>query len=128
MAVRDIADAIGMNRNTVSRYLDMLRVAGGQVEMKTYGKAKVFYISQRMPISAMIDCAVDMVFVVDPSLTVVEANDTICTFLGGCHDDIVGQPMRQSALGAFDHPPLSWGVSLMRWMERVRQTNCGICG
>lgn len=81
MAVRDIADAIGMNRNTASRYLDMLRVAG-QVEMKTYGKAKVFYISQRMPISAMMDCAVDMVFVLDPSLTVVEANDTICTFLG----------------------------------------------
>jgi len=103
MAVRDIADAIGMNRNTVSRYLDMLRVAG-QVEMKTYGKAKVFYISQRMPISAMMDCAVDMVFVLDKSHTVVEANDTICTFLGGCHDEIVGRPMRQTALGAFDHP------------------------
>ncbi|KAF1078079.1 PAS domain S-box protein [Methanogenium sp. MK-MG] len=103
MAVRDIAGAIGMNRNTASRYLDMLRVAG-QVEMKTYGKAKVFYISQRMPISAMIDCAADMVFVLDPSLTVVEANDTICSFLGGCRDDIVGHPMRQSALGAFDHP------------------------
>ena len=103
MAVRDIADASGMNRNTASRYLDMLRVAG-QVEMKAYGKAKVFYISQRMPISAMMNCAVDMVFVLDTSLTVVEANDTICTFLGGCRDDIVGRPMRQSALGAFDHP------------------------
>ncbi len=103
MAVRDIADAIGMNRNTVSRYLDMLRVAG-QVEMKTYGKAKVFYISQRMPISAMIDCAADMVFVVDPSLTVVEVNDTVCTFLGGDRDEILGCPMRNSSLGAFDHP------------------------
>jgi PAS domain S-box-containing protein len=103
MAVREIADAIGMNRNTVSRYLDMLRVTG-QVEMKTYGKAKVFYISQRMPISAMMDCAADMVFVVDPFITVVEANDTICTFLGGCRDDILGRPMRDSALVAFDHP------------------------
>ncbi|MDE4908437.1 PAS domain S-box protein [Methanogenium marinum] len=110
MAVRDIADAIGMNRNTASRYLDMLRVAG-QVEMKTYGKAKVFYISQRMPISAMMDCAVDMVFVLDPSLTVVEANDTICTFLGGCRDGIVGHPMRESALGAFDHPLIVGRIS-----------------
>lgn len=110
MAVRDIADAIGMNRNTASRYLDMLRVAG-QVEMRTYGKAKVFYISQRMPISAMMDCAADMVFVVDPSRTVVEANDTICTFLGGCRDDIVGQPMRDSALGAFDHPLIVGRIS-----------------
>lgn len=103
MAVREIADAIGMNRNTVSRYLDMLRVAG-QVDMKTYGKAKVFYVSQRMPISAMMDCAVDMVFVVDPLITVVEANDAICTFLKGCRDDIVGRNMRDSALVAFDHP------------------------
>ncbi|WFN34134.1 PAS domain S-box protein [Methanogenium sp. S4BF] len=110
MAVRDIADAIGMNRNTASRYLDMLRVAG-QVEMKTYGKAKVFYISQRMPISAMMDCAVDMVFVVDPSRTVVEANDTICTFLGGSRDEIVGQSMRDSALGAFDHPLIVGRIS-----------------
>ena len=103
MAVRDIADAIGMNRNTASRYLDMLRVAG-QVEMKTYGKAKVFYISQRMPISSMMNCAMDMVFVVDSSLTVVEVNDTVCTFLGGDRDEIMGSPMRESPLGAFDHP------------------------
>lgn len=103
MAVRDIADAIGMNRNTASRYLDMLRITG-QVEMKTYGKAKVFYISQRMPISSMMDCAADMVFVVDKTLTVVEANDTVCTFLGGERDAILGSTMRESPLGAFDHP------------------------
>ena len=103
MAVRDIADAIGMNRNTASRYLDMLRITG-QVEMKTYGKAKVFYISQRMPISSMMDCAADMVFVVDKTLTVVEANDTVCTFLGGEREAILGRPMRESPLGAFDHP------------------------
>ena len=54
MSVSDLAAAVGINRNTVSRYLDVLLVSG-QVEMETYGKAKVFYLSQRVPIAAMLE-------------------------------------------------------------------------
>ncbi|NYT05114.1 MAG: helix-turn-helix domain-containing protein [Methanomicrobiales archaeon] len=75
MSVSDISAMLGMNRNTVARYLDMLLVSG-QAEMKAYGKAKVYYLSQRVPIAAMLDFSSDMVVVLDRDLRVVQANDT----------------------------------------------------
>jgi DNA-binding IclR family transcriptional regulator len=38
MSVTEIAGALGRNKHSVGRYLDVLR-ASGQVEMRTYGMA-----------------------------------------------------------------------------------------
>ncbi len=103
MSVTDIAAAIDLNRNTVSRYLDMLLVAG-QVEMKTYGKAKVFFLSQRVPISAMLDYSMDIVIVLDQDMRIVQVNDAACAFTGAEKDRLLGAELRNSALVAFDHP------------------------
>jgi len=103
MSVSDLAAAVGINRNTVSRYLDVLLVAG-QVEMKTYGKAKVFYPSQRVPIAAMLNFSSDLVLVLDRDRRVVQANDAICAFAGRERDEIIGKPIETSPLAAFDHP------------------------
>jgi len=103
MSVSDIAGAIGINRNTVSRYLDMLLISG-QVDMKTYGKAKVFFISQRVPISTMLNLSSEMVIVLDRNLIVLQANDTACKFAGTTSDEIGGKRLRDSAFCAFDHP------------------------
>jgi PAS domain S-box-containing protein len=103
MSVSDIAVALHMNRNTVSRYLDILLVSG-QVEMKTYGKAKVFYLSQRVPISAMLNFSSDLVLVLDRDRRIVQANDAICRFAGTGREDIIGKSVDASPLAAFDHP------------------------
>ncbi|HOB17753.1 MAG TPA: PAS domain S-box protein [Candidatus Methanoculleus thermohydrogenotrophicum] len=103
MSVSDIAAAVGVNRNTVSRYLDVLLVSG-QVEMKTYGKAKVFYLSQRVPISAMLNFSSDLVLVLDRNRRIIQANDAVCAFAGVERDDITGKSVEKSQLAAFDHP------------------------
>lgn len=103
LSVTDIAAHISVNRNTVSRYLDMLRISG-QVDMKMYGKAKVFFISQRAPISAMINFSSDMVAVIDGDLTITQVNDSLCEFLEIEKADIIGRELRNSPLVGFDHP------------------------
>ena len=103
MSVTDLAGDLGINRNTVSRYLDMLLIAG-EVEMRTYGKAKVFYPSQRVPLSAMINFASDGVVILDRKLTVVQANDRILSIVHTGRDEVIGKTMGESALSAFDHP------------------------
>ena len=103
MSVSDIAAAVGVNRNTVSRYLDRLLVSG-QVEMKTYGKAKVFYLSQRVPISAMLNFSSDLVLVLDRDCKVIQANDAVCAFMGVERDNIIGKGVEESQFAAFDHP------------------------
>jgi len=103
MSVSDLAAAVGVNRNTVSRYLDVLLVSG-QVEMETYGKAKVFYLSQRVPIAAMLNFSSDLVLVLDRDRRIVQANDAVCTFAGKDRDEITGRSIEDSPLAAFDHP------------------------
>ena len=53
MSVTDIAKALNKNKNTTGRYLDILLISG-HVDMRTYGMAKVFTLSQRVPLSACI--------------------------------------------------------------------------
>lgn len=103
LSVSDIAARISVNRNTVSRYLDMLRISG-QVDMRMYGKAKVFFISQRAPISAMINFSSDMVAVIDKDMTIVQVNDSLLSFLGIQRTEIIGRELRNSPLVGFDHP------------------------
>jgi PAS domain S-box-containing protein len=103
MSVTDIARDLQINRNTVSRYLDMLLISG-QAEMKTYGKAKVFFPSQRVPISAMLNFSSDLVVVLDRNLIAVQVNDALCTFTGASREEIIGREVRDSHLAAFDHP------------------------
>lgn len=103
LSVSDIAARISVNRNTVSRYLDMLRISG-QVDMRMYGKAKVFFISQRAPISAIINFSSDMVAVIDKDLTIAQVNDSLCSFLGVERTEILGKELRNSPLVGFDHP------------------------
>ncbi len=103
MSVSDIAAAVGVNRNTVSRYLDILLVSG-QVEMKAYGKAKVFYLSQRVPISAMLNFSSDLVLVLDRNRRIIQANDAICAFAEIERDDVIGKYVEESHLAALDHP------------------------
>ncbi|MBN1193979.1 MAG: PAS domain-containing protein [Methanomicrobiaceae archaeon] len=103
MSVTDIARDMQINRNTVSRYLDMLLVSG-QAEMKTYGKAKVFFPSQRVPISAMLNFSSDLVVVLDRDFKVVQVNDALCTFTDASREQIIGREVRDSRLAAFDHP------------------------
>ncbi|QYZ79408.1 PAS domain S-box protein [Methanofollis formosanus] len=103
MSVSDLSRDLGVNRNTVSRYLDMLLIAG-EVEMRTYGKAKVFYLSQRVPLSAVINLSADGVFVLNDRLTVVQVNDRVLEVVQASRDEVVGKPLGESRLSAFDHP------------------------
>ncbi|MDO8841631.1 PAS domain S-box protein [Methanocalculus sp.] len=105
MSVGEIADAIGINRNTAARYLDMLLV-GGQVEMRTFGKAKVFFLSQRVPISAMLNISSDLVMVLDSYTRIILANDQILSFCKASREDTIGRDLEKTSLVIFSHPKL----------------------
>lgn len=74
MNVIEIAAAIDMHRQSVTKYLEMLTVSG-QVEVKTFGPSKVYYLSQRLPLSAMLSVSSDMILLVDRDLKIINVND-----------------------------------------------------
>jgi stage V sporulation protein SpoVS len=73
LTVTDIAKRININRNSVAKYLDVLNISG-QVEMRAIGPAKVYYPSQRVPLSALLNYSSDHIVVYNSDLVVVQAN------------------------------------------------------
>ncbi len=100
MSVTEIADATHLNRNTIARYMDNLLVSG-RVEMRTFGKAKVFFLSKRVPVSAMLNLSSEMVLLIDADLKVIQANESLVSFLSADSEDIVGKYVYDSACKTF---------------------------
>ena len=92
MSVTEIADAAHINRNTIARYMDNLLMAG-RVEMRMFGKAKVFFLSKRVPVSAMLNLSSEMVLLTDSELNVIQANEAVFSFLSCSEDELVGHPI-----------------------------------
>jgi PAS domain S-box-containing protein len=100
MSITDISRELNLNRNSVAKYVNMLLVAG-EVEMKTYAAAKVYYLSQRVPLSAMLDFSTDAIVILDANLTVVRVNDNFLAMSGTTREALMGNSIRGSSLPAF---------------------------
>ncbi|KUL00529.1 MAG: Putative PAS/PAC sensor protein, partial [Methanomicrobiales archaeon 53_19] len=105
MSVGEIASSLGINRNTAARYLDMLLVAG-QVDKRTFGKAKVYFLSQRVPIHAMLNSSSDLVMILNADGEIIQANDQILSFCRTSREDTLGYPLEETGLAIFSHPTL----------------------
>ncbi|NLX49949.1 MAG: PAS domain S-box protein [Methanospirillum sp.] len=90
MSVTEIAAALGRNKHSVGRYLDVLR-ASGQVEMRTFGMAKVFTLAKRLPVASMLSIADEPILVLDEERRVNEANDAALALLGLPRERVIGQ-------------------------------------
>jgi PAS domain S-box-containing protein len=80
MSVTDISKALKRNKNTIGRYLDILLISG-HVDMRTYGMAKVYTISQRVPLSAMLSYSRELIMVLDNESRIIDINDNFLKVL-----------------------------------------------
>ncbi len=105
MNVTEIAKEIGVNRMTAAKYLDML-VLTGHVDLKEWGPSKVYFLSQRMPISAMLSLSSDIIIVLDKGLHVIKVNDRFLELSGLGRDDILYKRLEILAIPSIFNPPL----------------------
>ncbi|MHA1269105.1 MAG: PAS domain-containing protein [Candidatus Helarchaeota archaeon] len=94
MTITEISNKLNMNRNSCAKYLDLLTVSG-HVEMKIFGTAKVFYPSDRVPISTLIDSVIDGISLIDKNLRIVKINEAFCAWISINKDDIVGKKINE---------------------------------
>ncbi|MEN6397243.1 MAG: PAS domain S-box protein [Methanoregula sp.] len=78
-----------MNRNSVSKYLEGLLISG-RVETYSYGAARVFFLTQRIPISAMVSISSNLVVTLDENHRILFTNDKFNQFFGLKKEDVVG--------------------------------------
>jgi PAS domain S-box-containing protein len=90
MSVTDISKALKKNKNTIGRYLDILLISG-QVDMRTYGMAKVYTLSQRVPLSAMLSYSKDLIMVLDNGSRIIDVNANFLNLLHLSRQDTIGK-------------------------------------
>jgi PAS domain S-box-containing protein len=90
MSVTDISRALKKNKNTVGRYLDILLISG-QVDMRAYGMAKVYTMSQRVPLSAMLSYSKELIMVLDNESRIIDINDNFLKLLQLLREDAIGK-------------------------------------
>jgi len=90
MSVTDISKALNKNKNTIGRYLDILLISG-QVDMRTYGMAKVFTLSQRVPLSALLSYSKEFIMVLDNESRIIDVNDNFLALLHLSRQDTIGK-------------------------------------
>jgi len=93
MSVTDISKALNKSKATIGRYLDILLISG-QVDMRTYGMAKVFTLSERVPMSAMLSCSNDMVIVLDENSRIIDINDNFLKLINLSRKDTIGKNLQ----------------------------------
>ena len=90
LSITDIVKEVNINRNTAGRYLENLLISG-QVEMRRLGMAKIYVLSQRVPLSAVLSISSELVMQMDSSLRIIFANEPFNKLIGTDGKSLVGK-------------------------------------
>jgi PAS domain S-box-containing protein len=98
--IEEIAKKLPLNRTSTAKYLNTLLISG-QAEMRTFGRAKVFTLSQRVPFSQMLNLSSDLLLVLDQNLVIHQANEPFTRLFGLSRETLIGQPIMRSPFIAY---------------------------
>jgi PAS domain S-box-containing protein len=90
LSITDIVKVVDINRNTAGRYLENFLVSG-QVEMRRLGMAKIYMLSQRVPLSAVLSISSELVMQLDSSLRIIFANEPFLKLVGTDSKNLLGK-------------------------------------
>jgi PAS domain S-box-containing protein len=132
LKITDIVKVIHVNRNTAGRYLETLLVSG-QVEMRRLGMAKIYKISQRVPLSAVLSISSELVVQLDSHLRIVFANEPFCMLVGSDSKSLAGKNIEYTPVAlVFDELFIGFierikeGVAGYEWSGEINLNSRGI--
>ena len=105
LTVTEIARHIDLNRNSVAKYLDIL-LTSGQVEKKLVGSAKIFTLTNRVPVSSILSLSSDYIFVLDDDAVITYVNENILKFEKKTYDEIVGKTLADAEVSLLSAPEI----------------------
>ena len=103
LTVTGVSKVMTMNRNSVAKYLEMLVIAG-RVDMKAFGPSKMYYVSQRVPIAAMLSMTSDYVVALNRDFGILFANDRFLELVGRKREDVIGHNIATRTIPVLSHP------------------------
>ena len=90
MTVSELSLVLNMSRNTIGKYLELMFVSG-VVDVRTVGKAKLYILSPRVPVTRVLSYLKDAVIQTDDRFRIVSVNLPALDLLGSDEDDLTGR-------------------------------------
>lgn len=100
LTIEDIARMLPLNRTSTAKYLNTLLISG-QADMETFGRAKVFTLSRRIPFSQMLNLSSDLMLVLDDKLIINQVNEPLVQYFELTRNELIGKMITKSPLISF---------------------------
>jgi PAS domain S-box-containing protein len=100
MTIEDVSKKLAINRATAAKYLNSMMISG-QAELRELGRAKIFYLSQRLPMINMLSLSSELILILDRDLFIQEVNDAFLSFFLLTKDELKGKKIEQSGLAPY---------------------------
>jgi PAS domain S-box-containing protein len=113
VSISAISRNLGINRGTVAKYLEVLRV-NGQVTMVPYGKSKLYTVSERIPTVSLFDYTTDIIVIVDSNARILMANKSFFSKFEILKEkELVGTNIFQMGFDIFSDPSIQRNIHRM---------------
>ncbi|WP_332449667.1 PAS domain-containing protein [Methanoculleus sp.] len=114
MTITEVAKQLGVTRNSVSKHLEILQIAG-KVDVRQIGNAKLFSLAQRVPISAFLCFTKNLIIILDADQRIVQVNDQCQRALKRSKDELIGLTLAEAALPVVSSPE---AIAVIEGLER----------
>lgn len=100
LTIEEVSRSLPMSRPSTAKYLNIM-VAQGQAAMRQYGRAKVYSLCERVPITHMLSLSSDLILVMDKNLFVTQVNEQLLSFFHCEREAIVGKSLEFTPVGGY---------------------------
>lgn len=89
LTIEEVAQELGINRSTASKYLNSL-VFSGAATIRKLGPAKLFYLREHLPLKHLINCTNDCILILDSDMVIQEINENALLLFDTAPEKIMG--------------------------------------
>lgn len=100
LSIEEITTHLSISRTTTAKYLNAMEQTG-QIESRPYGPAKVYTLTERVPIDNLVSLLPHLILVLDESYVIRQLNDALLDFFLLRKGDLVGREIQYSPLGSY---------------------------
>lgn len=100
LTIEEVSKKLTLNRATAAKYLNSMMISG-QAELRELGRAKIFYLSQRLPIINLLSLSSDLILILDRDLFIQEVNEPFLSFFNLTKEDLKGKKIGHSILAPY---------------------------
>jgi PAS domain S-box-containing protein len=100
LSIKEISEELGLNRNSAAKFLDILHLRGN-VDVHYLGKAKVFFLSNRIPFNKFLTLHWNYFIAINRDSDVIFANEPLCHLLSVPPGQVIGKK-----INSIGFPPL----------------------